>query len=124
MKRFDIVIIIGILIVAGGFYFFNWYRTDQMNTDQIVAKVYVDGEIYDTLPINQDKKLTIETEFGRNVVSVHDHGVEMVEANCPDHLCEKIGFVNQIGNQIVCLPNRVYVEIVGHSEEQIDAISE
>lgn len=124
MKRNDLYIIVGVLIVAGALYFLNQYRISQMDTNRIVAEIYVDGEIYETIPINKEKEITIETKYGVNVVKIHDNGAEMAQANCPDHLCEKVGFIDQVGNRIVCLPNRVYVEIVGDVEEQVDAISE
>lgn len=124
MKRNDIFIIVGVLIVAGVLYVLNQYRISQIDTNHIVANIYVDGELYKTLPINEEKEITIKTKYGTNVISIHDHGAEMVHANCPDHLCEKVGFIGQVGNRIVCLPNRVYVEIVGDVEEEVDAISE
>ncbi len=124
MKRNDLYIIVGVLIVAGALYLLNQYRIGQMDTKRIVAEIYVDGEIYESIPINNEKEVTIDTKYGINVINIHDNGVEMTKANCPDHLCEKVGLIDQVGNRIVCLPNRVYVEIVGEVEGQVDAISE
>ena len=46
------------------------------------------------------------------------------EASCPDHLCINMGRIRKTGQSIICLPNKVTVEIRGkkESDDGIDAI--
>ncbi len=46
----------------------------------------------------------------------------MTDADCPDKICIQTGEIHQVGRNIVCLPNKVHVEIVGSSEDGVDAI--
>ena len=81
------------------------------------AEVYVDGALYDTLPLNQDA--TLDLEHLKIVVS--GGAVRVQDADCPDKICEKSGAISKAGQTIVCLPNRVVVKIAGKSE--VEAIS-
>jgi hypothetical protein len=47
-----------------------------------------------------------------------EKGVCISEVNCPNHLCEKMGWVNEVGVPVVCLPNNVYVIIASTSIDQ------
>ena len=47
-----------------------------------------------------------------------EKGVCISEVNCPNHLCEKMGWVNEAGVPVVCLPNNVYVIITSSSIDQ------
>ena len=47
-----------------------------------------------------------------------EKGVCISEVNCPNHLCEKMGWVNEVGVPVVCVPNNVYVIITSSSIDQ------
>ena len=47
-----------------------------------------------------------------NTILVEPGAVCMQSASCPDKLCIKQGTLHSVG-RIVCLPNRVVIEIVG-----------
>ena len=47
-----------------------------------------------------------------------EKGICIDEVDCPNHLCEKMGWVNSIGIPVVCLPNNVYVIITSSSVNQ------
>lgn len=124
MKRNDVKIIIGVLIVAGVFYLFNQYRISKMDVNKLYVEIKVEGELYERVQLSDEKEIKIERDDSYNIINVHDNGVEMIEANCPDHVCVRTGFINKVGSTIVCLPHKVYVEIVGDVEDGLDAISE
>ena len=41
----------------------------------------------------------------------------MKHADCPDKLCVNTGKICRTSEKIVCLPNRVMVEVIGADEE-------
>lgn len=89
------------------------------------AAITVDGEPFKTVRLDVDSEpIVIETPRGRNVLEVHDHGIEMLEADCPDQLCLTFGHVKRHGGTIICLPHRVLVEVIGEpgGEDEPDAI--
>ena len=81
------------------------------------AEVYLDGELYQTLPLNKDA--VVELDHLKIVVS--GGAVSVKDADCPDKICEKSGAISKAGQTIVCLPNRVVIKITGKGE--VEAIS-
>ncbi|MBQ8266904.1 MAG: NusG domain II-containing protein [Clostridia bacterium] len=69
--------------------------------------------------IKQDNKIiynksinineTIDT--GKNTVIIKDGVVYISDATCKNQVCVNTGKISQKGESIVCLPNRVIVEI-------------
>lgn len=87
--------------------------------------VTVDGETYGTYSLDQDRDIEIGST---NVCQIRDGKVRMISAACPDHLCMEQKEIHAPGRTIVCLPNRVVLEIkkagpAGQPEEEIDAIT-
>lgn len=79
------------------------------------AVVTVDGEQTDVLPIHKDGKYQVNN--GTNTVVIEKGQVWVVEADCPDKLCEKIGKIMYDGQSIICLPNKLTVTISGKANE-------
>ncbi len=59
---------------------------------------------------------------GDSVFEIRDGSVRMVESACPDKLCVRSGWISRPGESIVCLPNRVVLEIKA-SEGGPDAVN-
>lgn len=93
--------------------------------ESTTAEIMVDGEAYQTVELTKDPQdIEIRTSRGYNLLRVSNHGIEMLEADCPDQLCKGFGHINGRGQNIVCLPNRIFVEITGPagSGDEVDAI--
>ena len=56
-----------------------------------------------------DKNVNFNT--GTNVVVVKDGTVFVSEANCKNQVCVASGKISKKGESIICLPNKVTVEI-------------
>ena len=50
---------------------------------------------------------------GKNTIEIRDGKVRMTEADCPNHLCVRQGWISFNGQSIVCLPNELSVTITG-----------
>ncbi len=84
------------------------------------AQVLCDGELLFTLDLRIDQERVVETEFGRNVITVHSGRVAVTEADCPDGYCMQRGWCAG-GPQIVCLPNRLVIRFTAESD--VDAMA-
>lgn len=88
--------------------------------EESVVIITVEGEEYARIPLSQPRTVTIEQPGGEvNVVEVSDHGAVMLSSTCHNQLCVHMGEVTVDNwelraNQafIICLPNRVSVELV------------
>ncbi|MBR5791968.1 MAG: NusG domain II-containing protein [Ruminiclostridium sp.] len=83
------------------------------------------GEVEGTYPLDQDETFVFEGENGgRNVVVIENGMVFVSEANCPDQICVNHKPTNQTADPIVCLPNKLVVEVSApNSENQLDGVS-
>lgn len=89
------------------------------STDEDVAIISVDGSEYARIPLSRPQTVTIrQTDGAVNVVSVTADGVQMHSSTCENQLCVQTGQVTRDnwefkpnGAFIVCLPNRVSVEL-------------
>lgn len=112
MKKADFIIIAVVLALAGVILLANYVRVTLYAGNAPAVEMYVDGELYKKVYItNKERTIEVDTEYGKNTVKVHDGGVEIVEADCPDELCKGFGFKTEPGDQIVCLPHHLYIEI-------------
>lgn len=88
------------------------------------AKVTVDGELYGAYPLEKEKTIQVIKE-GRvvNVLKMENGMADMITADCPDKLCVHQKAVSKAGETIVCLPNRVVVEVTGGNKAALDAMT-
>lgn len=126
MKKFDRILIIGILLVAGAFWGMNEYRVQQIekNSSGLKAEISVEGKLYKVVPLTgEEQEFTIETDHGKNVVKVHDQGIEIIDADCPDKVCVDMPLAMKPGEMVVCLPHKIIIEVKGERKEEIDGLS-
>ena len=57
---------------------------------------------------------------GPTVVAIHGGHVHVAKASCRDRVCVSMGAVSAPGSWIACLPNRVFIRVLG-SDTNVDA---
>jgi len=121
MKRLDILLItfyITISIVIG--YVLIWGPTDAPELVEVKINNELQGRY--SLPLDQAMEIVLD-ETGHNVLVIDGYEVYMKEADCPDQLCVHQGSIEKSGTMIVCLPNKITVEIIGKRSDGVDIIS-
>lgn len=111
------LIMIGVLVVCGLLIAGALFLTKKDGNEVVVS---VDGEVVASFPLDKDIEYEIqgyESDSCTNKLVIKDGEAYMAEANCPDHLCMGMGKISQVGQSIICLPNRVVVEITGDDKE-------
>lgn len=124
MTKWDKYLILIIIIISISSMFF--VKNIAINKGEKYVSVEVNGEPYKKITFTDDDKkryLDIDTKHGYNKLEIYKGKVRVIEANCPDKLDVKQGFIEDIGQVIVCLPNRLVVEIKGEiiPDDKIDA---
>ena len=69
-----------------------------------------DGNTF-AMPLSKDDVLTVASSAGTNVVEVQSGKVRVSEADCPNQDCVDQGWISNAGQQIVCLPHKLMVNI-------------
>ena len=116
-KKLNLILILVIAAVASAGLLVT--RLMGANTDADTATVVIrDGaqNVYE-LPLGQDVTKTITTDLGINVIEIKDGRVHVEEADCPNQDCVHQGWIDAAGQQIVCLPHKLTVDIVDEGAE-------
>ena len=90
------------------------------------VRISQDGEVVHKFPLDEDRTIPYDTvSGGHNVVVIAEGQVSVTEANCPDQICvHHVPLSDAGGTPIVCLPNRLVVEIIGPADpNQPDTVS-
>lgn len=124
ITRGDKLLILFIILIS----IFSLYmiKNNRLYYEQKTVVIKVDGEIYDTIDIVKGMipvNVKVNSQFGYNLVNIDESGVRVLEASCKDKIDVKQGDISNVGEIIVCLPNRVTIEIVGNSDLQLDGVS-
>ena len=116
--RSDIVLIGVLLIISLSVLLFVFLTREE----GAIADVYVDGVKVAEYPLSIDGVYYLNN--GSNVLVIENGTAYMREANCPDKFskngCVNTGKISYVGQTIVCLPNKIIVEIVGEGEGIVD----
>ncbi len=115
-KRGDFLLIGGILFVA----VILILTLTVFSRDGRTVEVTVDGIVVTTLPLNTDTQLVINGIGGQNTVVIADGKAYVSNATCPDKVCQRHRAISRSGEQILCLPHKVTVTVVG-GQPAVDA---
>ena len=73
--------------------------------------VTVDGKTYGTYSLYEDVSVDVNSEMGYNKLVIKDRKAYVAEASCPDGICAADRPISYGGQSIICLPNKVVIEI-------------
>ncbi len=86
------------------------------------VQISVDGKTYATYSLSENQIIEIKENGHTNKITINDGSVQMSYSDCKNQICVHDGKISMTNQSIVCLPNKVMVEITG-GEEEFDAIS-
>lgn len=119
MKKRDLLLILGIVVaIAATYVVFVMVKPEAR-----VAVVRVDGQVVKRLPLDNNAQYAIDQGEKHNLVVIESGKAFMEEASCPDKVCINQGKKHRSGQSIVCLPNKVSIELEGGAVEALDAVS-
>ncbi|MEY8429091.1 NusG domain II-containing protein [Lachnospiraceae bacterium 48-42] len=114
----DIILILIILTVA----FLAYFLHEILGGGSVGSvTVKVNGVIEGRYSLSEDQE--IEINGGTNHLQIRNGKADMTEAACPDKLCVDQKAVSRRGESIICLPNKVIVEVEGGGEREYDAVT-
>lgn len=106
-KKETIIIVALFAVIISAFFIVK--MATRKNVDK-VSKIEVryKDEVIKTLDIDTDAIYEIEVDLGHMHIEVKDGKYRVFDVDCPDKICEKVGWVNK-GSEtlIVCLPNNI-----------------
>lgn len=118
LKKKDIVLVITILAVAGLCLLLHTIIGEK-SADYVTVKV--NGKIEGVYSLADDQEIVLNK--GSNVLKIKSGKADMISADCPDQLCVKQKAISKNKESIICLPNKIIVEVDSHQNSQYDAVS-
>ena len=118
-RRHDILFIAVLLFLCAaaalGLYVFR--------EDGDTVTVSIDGQLYAEYPLTEDCVVELISDGGFNRLVIEDGYAYVEEASCPDGICSSHSPIGHNGESIICLPNKVVIEIHRREQNQPDIIS-
>ena len=108
IKKADIVLLIIILVVGIPLSVLSF--TEGIGGDKV--RISLDGEIYGVYPLGEDREIDVTEDGHTNHITIKDGQVSMSYSTCRNQVCVNTGAISHSKDAIVCLPNRVVVEII------------
>lgn len=120
MKKNDLILMAALIVIAAAA-FLGVSLYSRISTKAPEAVVYLDGKEQGRYPLSEDTTVEIRQESSYNILQIRDGKADITEASCPDKVCVNHRPVNGQGESLVCLPNKMVVEIENGAELGIDA---
>ena len=117
-------ILIGAVIalsMVGYLMFYLVYRADA----PLTAEISVNGTIVNTIDLynpTPNQFINISGPLGTSVAEVKPGAIRMQFSPCPDRICMETGWIDQPGQVIACVPNKIIIKI-NPDKNSVDAIS-
>ena len=115
MNKFDITLCIILLLISSIFYLLK------PSSKGSEALVYYENNTVLTIDLT-DKNLREYTVKGYNgdvLIETVDGKIRVKEEVSPKHLCSKQGYISNSGESIICLPNKVVIEIENNDVDTV-----
>ncbi|MGM9969271.1 MAG: NusG domain II-containing protein [Anaeroplasma sp.] len=77
------------------------------------AVVYKDSEIMMTIDLDENNEYIIQGEISELIIIVSDGKIKVKESGCENQYCVLDGYISRENEVIVCLPNHIYIKIIG-----------
>lgn len=113
MKKKDVLLIGSVVILAALFWLVPRIIDMFHEDEKLQLRITVAGNEYGTYALEKEQIIEIQDT---NVCEIKNGKVSMISAQCPDQLCRRQGPIHRQGETIVCLPNKVVLEIKGSGE--------
>lgn len=125
MKKFDLYLASAMLLFALAWFFINSIFSSKGEK----VLIFKDNAIIDTISLSDEGIHSIND--GDNILmifEIKDSSVNVISADCPDKLCVHQKAISNNSEMIVCLPNKIVLEISSEpgqntEENNYDAIT-
>lgn len=93
-------------------------------TERISPSSEGEPPAYDIEELSEEEWLNMQHSTGDyNVILCQDGKVRMLESSCPDQICVHHSAIHFTGENIICLPHKIVIEIVNDEELGLDGMA-
>lgn len=124
LKKGDCILaIILVLLAAAGFCSLAAFKNYQGERERI-AVIIRDGEVLrsiDLRAVEREETIKLDGQY-KHVVLVEPGRIRFSEADCPDRICVRTGWLQDAGDTAACLPDKLIIKIQGRGNS-VDTVA-
>lgn len=109
IKKRDIIL--ALMMILLGIAGYGVIRLGQKKGSQVV--IYVDQKEISRYDLDTDTTKEIQTAKGTNTLVIENGMAYVTDADCPDQVCIRMGKISKTGENIVCLPHKLVIQVEG-----------
>ncbi len=117
IKKSDIILAAALILVCTLLTFVSVSVPEDPGSSAVVV-VTKDGELFESCGLFEEKII----DTGSNRIVVENGEVYMASSDCKNRICVRQGRISRPGQSIICIPNRIVIEIKG-GESGYDAVT-
>ena len=119
-RKREVILVLSLLVLSGAsFWFIRQYQA--ATTKNAAVVIYVEDKEVGRYSLSEDRTIEVEgKDEGKNIFRIRNGKVSVIKASCPDKICVHHKKISKNGETIVCLPNRVVVEVRSEEDSEID----
>lgn len=121
INKYDIALII--VIITVNVFILVYGSFNAVEKGQKIAYVYSENKLVGEYTLTDDYKTEFSVDIGSgsyNTIHIEDGKIWIHDATCPDKVCLSQGKISNDGELIVCLPNKLLVQIKDNQETEDD----
>lgn len=110
MKKREVIILVILALIAGGVIaYFKWPKQEETEPTTLVA-IQHGNTILKEFDPSVDAIYEVTGDYGKMQIEVKDGKWHVKEVECPNHICEAMGWVDTSEIiPITCLPNNIII---------------
>lgn len=92
-----------------------WHPSSRSND----VRIYKENRLLEIQSLQHDRIIS----YGNVKVQIENGRARFLESNCPRRICVHTGWIDKPGQTVVCVPNRMLMEITGNRRTKYHATS-
>jgi len=115
-RQLDRLTVLDVLLVAALLALPGWalVRSWRSVREQPAARIYHDNRLLGVYQLDRDRVVVIGDRARPDMtIEIKDGAVRVAESDCPKGVCKHAGWVRAPGRAIVCVPNKVLIDLRG-----------
>jgi hypothetical protein len=119
-RQLDRLTVLDVLLVAALIALPGWalVRSWRAGREQPEAWIYRDNRLLGVYQLDRQQVVFIGDKARPDMkIEIKDGAIRVAESDCPKGICKQAGWVRTPGRSIVCVPNRVLIEVKGQPRD-------
>ncbi len=80
------------------------------------------GKIFREVPLDRNIEISVPGPLGTSIIAIHNQQARIASDPSPRQYCVRQGWLKNVGEIAICLPNQVSVELTG-SQKKYDSLN-